>query len=162
MNTPRSEHIEGINRTIRMLIWLGHKQAVANMGAVGLTLPQASVLFSLEAHAGRATMSDLARMSQLAPATMTGIVDRIIAAGWVERERNLEDRRVVWVRLTEAGRDKIREIHEQRGEGINQLTADFTDAELEQFAALLRRLLGVMATQLEGTKIVLPDLMGLL
>jgi DNA-binding MarR family transcriptional regulator len=59
---------------------------------------------------GRATHADLARRMWLAPATLTGIVDTLEKAGYVRRERDGADRRVVWLVLTEDGRDRVKAI----------------------------------------------------
>jgi len=44
---------------------------------------------------GRATHSDLAARCMIAPATVTGIVSTLEKAGYVRRERDTADRRVV-------------------------------------------------------------------
>ncbi len=41
----------------------------------------------------------------LHPSTVTGVVDRLEAKGYVLRDRDREDRRVVNVRLTDKGKD---------------------------------------------------------
>ena len=143
----RNHQLESINRLIRQLIWQGHKQAMQTMEQLGLTVPQASVLFALESNAGQASMSDLARMAQLSPATMTGIVDRLIAAEWVERTRDDHDRRIVWVRLTAAGQAKVAAIHATRMHNMERFTSDFSAAELEQLEQLLHQLLHSMLHQ---------------
>lgn len=43
---------------------------------------------------------------------VTRLVDRLEQKGWVERVRCGEDRRVIWVHLTEAGRAKLAELDE--------------------------------------------------
>lgn len=49
------------------------------------------------------TMGELARRVGITEKTMTGIVDRMEAAGHIQRERDTADRRVVRVRLTPGG-----------------------------------------------------------
>ncbi len=62
---------------------------------------------------GRATHAELARRCFFTPATLTGVVDTLEKAGYVRRERDESDRRVVWLVLTDAGRDRTREIGRQ-------------------------------------------------
>ena len=138
----RETNIHELATIIRALIWQGHKQSVVTMEALGLTLPQAIILLALEANGGRAIMSDLASLTQQSAGTVTGIADRLIAAGLVERQRDEEDRRVVWVALTEAGRAKIVAINVQREADVTVMTATFDDAEIILFTGLMRRLLG--------------------
>jgi DNA-binding MarR family transcriptional regulator len=65
---------------------------------------------------GRATHAELARRCFFTPATLTGVVDTLEKAGFVRRERDESDRRVVWLVLTAAGRDRAREIGRQVAE----------------------------------------------
>ncbi len=78
-----------------------HSRRLAN--TYGLTAPQ---LVSLRAvHAlGEVSPGALARAVSLSQATVTGIIDRLVARQLVTRERKAKDRRVVTVSLTEAGR----------------------------------------------------------
>ncbi len=54
-------------------------------------------------HDGALTMGELSRRNGISEKTMTGVVDRLEAAGHVQRERDPDDRRIVRVRLTEQG-----------------------------------------------------------
>lgn len=126
---------------IRLLFWQGHRQSAQTMEQMGLTVPQGIVLMGIEANDGQSTMTELVRVTQQAPGTLTGIVDRLIAAKLVERDRDDDDRRVVWVRLTSAGYAKIRAINEQRESDVEQMTSTFNDAEIAQFTVLMGRLL---------------------
>jgi DNA-binding MarR family transcriptional regulator len=51
----------------------------------------------------RATISELAKRLQLAQSTVTELVDRTARAGLVRRTASTDDRRVVFVELTEEG-----------------------------------------------------------
>ncbi len=59
---------------------------------------------------GRATHADLARRVWLTPATLTGVVDTLEKGGYVRRERDATDRRVVWLVLTDAGQERLQAI----------------------------------------------------
>jgi MarR family transcriptional regulator, organic hydroperoxide resistance regulator len=64
---------------------------------------------------GRATHAELARRCWVRPATLTGVIDTLERAGYVRRERDAADRRVVWLALTDAGWLRVRQIgHEMR------------------------------------------------
>ena len=51
--------------------------------------------------------SDLARVLMLSPAGMTNRVDRLEAAGWIERRADPDDRRSSLVKLTDDGRELV-------------------------------------------------------
>jgi MarR family transcriptional regulator, organic hydroperoxide resistance regulator len=59
---------------------------------------------------GRATHADLARRCLITPATLTGIVSTLEKAGYVRRERDQADRRVVWLLTTDEGLVRAKRI----------------------------------------------------
>lgn len=72
----------------------------------GLTAPQLIVL--REVHKiGRVKPSEIARQVHLSQATVTTIIDRLVKADLVTRERSQSDRRSVKIALTDQGRAKI-------------------------------------------------------
>jgi len=75
--------------------------------ALGLTYPQYVTLISLYEE-DRQTVKGLAAKLFLEPSTMTPMLKRLEAAGYVTRTRGVEDERSVFISLTEAGR-RIRE-----------------------------------------------------
>src|SRR3954453_23183173 len=83
--TGGAELLQRLSATFRALMWQGNKQTGDFMEHIGLTLPQAVVMWTLGAYDGIATMSDLAQMTHQSGATATGIVDRLTDAGLVER-----------------------------------------------------------------------------
>ena len=69
----------------------------------GVTQTQFLVLMAIHA-GGRCTMGTLARNLHVRMPTATGIVNRLARSGYVRRVPNPEDRRQVFVGLTEKGR----------------------------------------------------------
>ncbi|MGB5598270.1 MAG: MarR family transcriptional regulator [Thiothrix litoralis] len=69
---------------------------------VNLTFPQLLILKKL-ANENRITTSQLADELSLSRATITSIVDRLENRGLVTRERSEDDRRVIFLMLSEAG-----------------------------------------------------------
>ncbi len=91
---------------------------------------------------GSASMSQLAEALDVSVASMTGIVDRMEKRGLVERARDGDDRRVVLVHATEAGRDVFREIDRRRREGLEKMLGQLGDEELAGLLAGHRALRG--------------------
>ena len=52
---------------------------------------------------GRCTMQELAEQLAVTPSTVTAMVKRLLAQGYIERERDNTDWRCVWVKSTETG-----------------------------------------------------------
>jgi DNA-binding MarR family transcriptional regulator len=74
-----------------------------------LTGPQLTVVKLLE-QIGDLSLSSLSEKIRAQNSTVTGIIDRMEREGLVTRERSKEDRRVVYIRLTEKGRGLARGI----------------------------------------------------
>ena len=89
---------------------------------------------------GLAPMGSLADQVALTGGGVTRMVDRMAAAGLVERVPCASDRRVVYAGLTQEGRavlDKAVSVHE---DNLRRMLCDFTDRELVALDELLRRL----------------------
>jgi len=82
---------------------------------VDLTMPQMKVLFLLYSD-GVARMSQLASSLGVTLSTVTGIVDRLVEQGMVQRQEHPQDRRLVVYRLTSRGSETVERLH-QAGRG---------------------------------------------
>jgi DNA-binding MarR family transcriptional regulator len=76
-----------------------HLREVSELRATPGQLSLLQVLIEHE----RCTMQELAECLAVAPSTATAMVKRLLAQGYVERSRDDEDWRTVWVRATERG-----------------------------------------------------------
>jgi MarR family transcriptional regulator, organic hydroperoxide resistance regulator len=86
-------------------------------------------------------MGALADATLQSGGTLTGIVDRLIADGLVERVRSTGDRRVVEVALTPTGQSRVRQVIAARQKDMAQILSHFNDAQIEQFERLLQTFL---------------------
>ena len=104
-----------------------------------VTHAQMALLRRLESEGGELAASRLAVLAGLTPTSVTQMVDGLAKHGLVERVRSEEDRRVVFIRLTPAGRvayERQREAYEQRSA---ELLADMSAEEFDEAAKVLRR-----------------------
>ena len=86
------------------------------------------------------TMAALARDQALDPGAMTRALDRLEAKGLLRRVRSLQDRRVVKLELTAAGRTASKHVPPVLAEVLNAHLAGFTEAEWRQLLGLLERM----------------------
>jgi DNA-binding MarR family transcriptional regulator len=108
----------------------------------GLSMQWFEVLIRLARSPGkRLRMTDLAAQTILTPSGLTRAVDRLVAAGLVEREACPSDRRSTYAVLSPEGERRVRKalpVHVAHLEEVFE--AEFSPEEIETFTALLRRL----------------------
>ncbi len=95
-----------IDRIVEAIVYLYTESRRATKEVArhhGLTGPQVTALKMLEGF-GPISLSDLSERMSARNSTITGIADRMERNGLVERVRSERDRRVVLIRLTNAGR----------------------------------------------------------
>jgi DNA-binding MarR family transcriptional regulator len=101
-----------------------------------LTFGQFAVLQLLFQH-GPLAMGTIAEHLGISLAGATGIIDRLVHAGVVKRARSQEDRRVVWVDLSPAGRERMRKMQQERHQHMLSLLEPLSEQELATLVNLL-------------------------
>lgn len=76
------------------------KNIGCRFNSFNLTGPQGMIMGILS-HSGKMKISDLSKKMGLSNSTVSGIIDRLEKQGLAERKRSDEDRRVVYVNVTE-------------------------------------------------------------
>ena len=113
-----------------------------NSGAGTSDLTNAQWVPLLKLYLGSATtVAELARECELDAGATTRLLDRIEAKGLCRRVRSQEDRRVVNIELTDAGRAAAKQIPAVLARVQNEHLAGFTRDEWETLKGLLRRVL---------------------
>lgn len=85
--------------------------------------------------------SELSAMLMMSRAGMTNRLDRLEAAGFVERTLDPADRRSFRITLTDAGRKVIDETMTEHAANLHRLAQDMTEEELASLSTALRKLL---------------------
>ena len=109
------------------------------LGVHGLTVPQFDVLATLW-HGEGITQQELAERLLVTKGNVVGLIDRVGAAGWVERRPDPEDRRVNRLYLTADGKKLLAEAFPCHAALIKKVFGILTDGELRLFHELLERL----------------------
>lgn len=105
-----------------------------------ISFTTASTLSRLH-HEGPRRLTSLAADEGVAQPSMTQLVQRLERQGYVERERDPGDKRVVWVGITEAGRLLLAERRARRAQEMADLLAALPpDEEAALAAAVLAAL----------------------
>jgi DNA-binding MarR family transcriptional regulator len=106
-----------------------------------LTLPQFWALHRLQQH-GPCTMSSLARELNLKGSTTTLLVSGLERHGYAVRAHGTEDRRVVKVHATPAGKRLLLRLEADRRSSLAHLFSCFTAEEREQYLHLMEKTVG--------------------
>jgi DNA-binding MarR family transcriptional regulator len=107
---------------------------------MGLTANQWRPLL-LILHRGIDTPAELARALDVDTGATTRMLDRLESKGFVQRERVSEDRRVVKIVLTDAGRTVADQVLPAIAHTLNIHLNGFSEDEIRMLIALLKRMI---------------------
>jgi DNA-binding MarR family transcriptional regulator len=110
--------------------------------SVNLTMQQLKVLMLVSRHDGIAS-AELTRRLGVSLATLSGIVDRLVAQGYVTRSEDAHDRRIRRIHLSPAGREILFEITDGGTKAQQRLLARLDDETLGMLASVLERVIEV-------------------
>jgi DNA-binding MarR family transcriptional regulator len=91
---------------------------------------------------GELTMGDLSEQLALTTGGVTRLIDRMSAAGYVERRPCATDRRVLFTAITDEGRAVLTPALRGHVGALREIFAGFSAADLTRFDLLLDRLRG--------------------
>lgn len=109
------------------------------MGDIDLTPTQFAALAKLR-EADDISQNELGRMTAMDPATIQGVIQRLLARDLIERRADPNDRRLMLLRLSAKGRTVINAAVARAVEITEATLAPLTKAERPILLALLRKL----------------------
>lgn len=125
--------------TLAGLLFEVHDGLTTRLGA--RTSPATEVLIRLARSPDRSLrMSDLAAQVTMSASGLSRAIDRLVAAGSIERAACDYDRRVVHARLTDQGRAEVEAMLPEHLRVLEESFSVLTPAERDRFEALLRKL----------------------
>jgi DNA-binding MarR family transcriptional regulator len=121
-----------------------------------ITGPQLITLLTVKEYE-LVTVSAIARHIYLSPSTVIGILDRLEAKGLIRRDRDLKDRRLVHVSLTEQGKALARNAPSPLQDAFAGAMRKLPETELVMIAESLERIVGLMQLQHMDTAPILES-----
>lgn len=106
-----------------------------------VTAAQLIVVLNLAGRECATSASELCKGISYDAGAMTRMLDRLEAKGLVRRTRSADDRRLVNLELTQAGKAAYPRLREISMRVLNHSLRDFSIGEAQQLEALLRRVL---------------------
>lgn len=106
----------------------------------GVTLPRFDVLAALYRQPEGLLMTELSRALMVSNGNVTGIVDRLVGDGLIQRTRRNGDRRTSIVRLTPKGFRHFKLLAAAHETWVNELLGAFDEDEVEQLSDIFKQL----------------------
>ena len=155
------ETADEILRTIRQLVRRISEHSRYLSRNVGLTVPQLMCLKAIgELEGGGSeliTVAQVAKEVQLSPATVSRILDRLVNAKLIARQRSDRDRRKVSLTLTPAGLERYQTLPTPLQERFLMRLAELPVNERTQLLDSLRRIADLMdAAELDAAPLLAP------
>jgi DNA-binding MarR family transcriptional regulator len=94
----------------------------------GLSMTQITTLFMVS-HGEGCAVTEISDRFGVSNAAASQIVERLVHSGYLERTEALDDRRVRHLKLTDQGREVVRQSIEARQQWLMQITSLLTDDE---------------------------------
>lgn len=130
---------EGLLPLIQLVSSLVEKRCDRFLNAhYGLTTPQYELLLAAVEQED-VTLGGLSESLGCSRGNVTGIVDRLERDEWLSRERSLDDRRVITVRLTEKGYS-VRSIQKELVQELAHLSQIWEPQQREELSRTLLRI----------------------
>ncbi|MCX5895190.1 MAG: MarR family transcriptional regulator [Proteobacteria bacterium] len=116
-----------------------YQEIKKDLAKENLTVSQLDILVCLDRTKGL-PLSEVADRLLVTGGNVTGIIDRLENAGFVTRQRDSKDRRIVWARLTEKGYGIYRQLMPRYIETMNRINSYLTPAERKELMRMLKKL----------------------
>lgn len=128
----QDEVVESVLAAARVLVAVSAQSVAATADTV--TLPQLRVLVMLASQASMNLNGVAARLG-VHPSNATRAVDRLVAAGLLDRRDDPADRRNLLLELTHAGNVLVQDVMQRRRDTIAEILEQMSPEQRRQFGA---------------------------
>lgn len=108
-----------------------------------ITLPQLLIL-ELLSRQGASKMTDLAKFMKVTTAASTGIVQRLVLLGYVQREYDQSDRRIIRIRLSIKGTELLKKINQQRTQSVTKIFGQISENDRGEYLRILMQVKDIL------------------
>lgn len=137
-----TDYTHALDRVLELSVLLNEDMG-DGLAAYGLTPSRAHLVWDLH-HRGPRTQRELADAVGVSARNITGLVDALVATGFVTREPHPTDRRATLVTLTAQGTEATNSLVREREEFAHLLFATMPPERLEAFAGGLEDVLATL------------------
>ncbi|MEK6714672.1 MAG: MarR family transcriptional regulator [Candidatus Omnitrophota bacterium] len=138
-----SEFADKLNQLMPAIIKEFARRQTNELYKGKITLPQFLILGFLE-RGGESRMTDIARFMGITTAASTGIVDRLVRAGYTVRSYDINDRRIIRMKLTQSGSILVKKVNKERRAMIIDIFGKISQAEREKYLEILTHIYSIL------------------
>jgi DNA-binding MarR family transcriptional regulator len=107
-----------------------------------VTLPRFDLMAQLDRAPDGMTLSDVSKRMMVSNGNVTGLVERLVESGHLDRRTSVSDRRVQVIRLTKLGRAEFRRMAAEHESWIAEIFSDLTPKDVRELMRLLAKAKG--------------------
>src|ERR1700742_3882294 len=104
-----------------------------------VTLPRFDLMAQLDRAPEGMTLSDVSKRMMVSNGNVTGLVDRLVESGHLDRRTSDTDRRVQVIRLTKIGRAEFRKMAAEHETWIAGMFSDLSSKDVRELMRLLAK-----------------------
>lgn len=105
----------------------------------GVTLPRFDLMAQLDKVPEGMTLSAVSKRMMVSNGNVTGLVDRLVESGHLDRRTSNSDRRVQVIWLTKQGREEFRKMASEHARWISQIFSELTEKDMKELMRLFAR-----------------------
>lgn len=105
----------------------------------GVTLPRFDLMAQLDQAPAGSTLSEVSKRMMVSNGNMTGLVERLVESGHVDRRTSPSDRRAQVIRLTDLGRAEFRIMADAHEGWVVEMFEDLSGGDIQVLRDLLGR-----------------------
>lgn len=140
------ESVTKVERLLRHVAFIIKKRGRDILVDFGITTPQFNALLTLHDNPN-ITMGELCEKLFLACSTATDLIDRMEKNGFLERNRDPQDRRVIRLAISPKGQQVISEVITARRRYVASILEKLNGTEIEQLGNSLEKLHSLMVQE---------------
>jgi DNA-binding MarR family transcriptional regulator len=107
-----------------------------------VTLPRFDLMAQLDRAPDGMTLSDVSKRMMVSNGNVTGLVERLVESGHLDRRTSDSDRRVQVIRLTKLGRAEFRRMATEHETWIADIFSELTPKDVRELMRLLAKTKG--------------------
>jgi DNA-binding MarR family transcriptional regulator len=104
-----------------------------------VTPPRFDLMAQLDKVPGGMTLSDVSKRMMVSNGNVTGLVERLVQSGHLDRRTSVSDRRVQLIRLTKAGRAEFRKMAAEHEDWIANMFSGLSPKDIRELMRLLAK-----------------------